>query len=234
MKPEFLPYQRRDREGWRYRCLWEWACGNTEAPDLSLGSGPTPATWRLWVWASSHLRPALALDGFPGLVLLNLVPVDGISEPISQLFYDTLREALQRQRPVPDQGHEGPPRALPVGDMPTTKAAPQIRHRVPSAKTSRMGGNTMTPGGLLSNKWVEELGPQLSASLPVSHDLGHEHDRPSRLLTPNNLLLLRMSTRHHPRNTHIPRMRGKICGAQGGNPLGDWPGWACPGLSLAT
>lgn len=74
---------------------------------MSLTSGPTPVTSGSWVWASSHL--SLALDGFPVLTHLSFVPIEGKSEPVSQLLDAALVGALQRQSPLPGQEASGAP-----------------------------------------------------------------------------------------------------------------------------
>lgn len=112
VKTVFLPYKKLGWEEWRYRFLWEWACENLEAPDLYLGSGFTPVISESWLWTSSHLRPTL--DGIPGWVHLSLLPGDGISESISQLFYDVPIGVLNRQSQVLGQKASGASRALPL------------------------------------------------------------------------------------------------------------------------
>lgn len=80
-------------------------------------------------------------------------------------------------------GHQGPTWALPLGEMPTTNCAPQMRQRGKSTNTSSQGRNKMTPRSLRINKWVAEAGPQHLPFHPSSHDLG-VNMTPARLLTP--------------------------------------------------
>lgn len=96
------------------------------------------------MWASSHL--SLALDGFPVLTNVSLVPVEGISEPVSQLLNAACVGALQRQSPLPGQEASGALAITSREDAHHPFCSPhQAEQRGVSAKTSRQGVKLMTP-----------------------------------------------------------------------------------------